>query len=869
MRFMRLSTTLKPFSLLMTISLFATVGCKTDQKDNASAYEKKEATLESKGWERLMKQEVMKRIDPALGYVPTERIEVARRYRDNQLAAGRIDALGWTERGPSNIGGRTRAVLIDKRDPTGNTIYASGVGGGIWKCTAFKSATPAWTKVNDFMPNLAISAMIQDPVNTNTFYAGTGEGWFNIDALKGIGIFKSTDGGVTWNLLASTSTFEYVQDLAIDNSGNLYASLRNQAGATRGVHRSADGGTSWTQVLGAPLAGFATGRAADLEVASNGDVYATLGIFSSGQIWKSPQDGANTGIAGAWNNITPTFPATTAQRIEVAVAPSNAQRVYAFAQNSTNSQVTAVMRSNDGGLTWTSVAVPSALNNGGASQTWYNLIAAVDPTNPDVLVAAGLNISRSTNGGTTWTTITSSGTVHVDHHVLIYDGAANLISGNDGGIFFSDNANSAGTPLWSNKNSGFNITQYYGVAIHPTTTNYMLAGAQDNGTHRFSNPGINVTTTVLGGDGMLSHIDQTDGQIQIVSNFQNNYRYSNNGGVSFTSASTAADTRFINPSDYDDAGNVLYTADIANQYNAFTNLEGAAAIITNNVASMTGRQVSCVKADPNAAHTIWLGCSTAESAGAGVTPILLKLTSANTNSPTVAVATTLSFLPAGAYVSCVDVEKNFPNNILLTCSNYGVTSVWQSTDGGVNFTAIEGNLPDIPVNFCLYAPRNVQLNGPTGGNGGVLLGTDLGVWTTSNINGAATQWISNNTGLANVSVPWLEYRSSDATVAAATHGRGVFTTTLPLATGVSNITNTKGFISYISNTASSLQIVKGNLPTTRTMQVQVFDMNGRMMISRQGAYQNTDINIGKLAAGSYTLLVLGDRKERFVGQFVK
>ena len=149
-------------------------------------------------------------------------------------------------------------------------------------------------------------------------YAATGEGWFNIDAVRGNGIFKSTDGGNSWSLLPSTVNYEYVQDLVIDSNGNVYASLRNLVSTERGVMRSTNGGTSWTQVLGAPLPGFTTGRASDLEAATNGDIYAALGIFGRSVVMKSSFaiHGLNTGGLGTWTNITPVTPTAT-QRTEI------------------------------------------------------------------------------------------------------------------------------------------------------------------------------------------------------------------------------------------------------------------------------------------------------------------------------------------------------------------------------------------------------------------------------------------------------------------------------------------------------------------------------------------------------------------------
>ncbi len=823
---------------------------------------------ETDGMELAMRQEFMMTRDPALNIVPRERLDAARAYMNNILN-GRVTALAWQERGPNNVGGRTRAIMIDKRDASGNTVFAGSVGGGIFKSTNFTSATPTWAPVNDLMSNLAITVLYQDQAHPDTMFAATGEGWFNIDAIRGGGIFKSTDGGTTWNLMSSTSGFEYVQDFVIDNNGNLYASLRNLTSANRGVMRSTDRGATWVQVLGAPLAGFATGRATDLEIAANGDVYAALGIFGRSVVMKSSfaTNGVNTGALGTWTNITPTTPTVT-QRTEILLAPSDPQRVYLLMQDSATVQVLNIFRSTDGGNNWTTLTAPTALNNGGASQTWYNLTGAVDPNNADVLIVGGLNLSKSTNAGDNWSTITSSGTVHVDHHALVYNGSSNLINGNDGGIYFTTNANAA-TPSFTNKNNGYNVTQYYGCDVHPSNTNYFLAGAQDNGTQKFTAAGINTTTNATGGDGGFCHIDQTDGQLQITSNTGNSYNRSLNGGASFASLGGTINNnrgQFINPTDFDDAQKVLYCGDDPGRYYCISNLSGTPSGLVVSVLEFSNREVTAVRVDASAANTIWVGASFGTTAA--LVPMVVKYSNANTGSPTAVVNTTIA-AAAGAAISSIDVDPANSNHILVTLSNFGVVSVWESTNGGTSFVSIEGNLPDMPVRWGIFAPANAQLNGASGGNGGIILGTELGVWTTSQINGAATQWIPNNAGLANVRTDMLKYRASDNTVAAATHGRGLYTTVLPtVVTGINNPVNTKDFIDYISADKNRLMIDIGTLQT-KTMTVSIYNSSGQQVNLSSGKYQNTNIDISRLASGAYTARITGDKKENYIKQFVK
>lgn len=864
----KFSSSLYLFSVTLILgALF--LGCKD------SSFEEEDERLEMDGMEKAMKQEFFMTRDPALNIIPTKRLLSAFHFMSNARTTQTSD-LTWTERGPNNIGGRSRTIMIDKRDPTGNTVFAASVSGGIFKTNNFTSSSASWIAVNDLMANLTVSVLVQDRSNLNIMYAGTGEGWFNVDAQQGGGIFKSTDGGVTWTQLSSTSLFEYVQDIVIDNNGNIYAALRNitSAGA-RGVMRSTNGGSTWTQVLGLPLTNLAytTGRAADLEVASNGDLYATLGIFSRTMVLKSSfaTNGANTGAAGRWTIITPAH-ANVTFRGEIAVAPSDPQRLYLMMQDSATDKVLTFYTSTNGGTSWTSINVTNgsplddALNNGSSSQTWYDLIAAVDSTNANTVVVGGIELAKSTDGGTTWSSISTPSTVHVDQHALVFFNSSRLLVGNDGGIYYTSNFSSS-NPSFVQKNNGFNATQFYGCDFHPTDENYFLAGAQDNNTQKFTLPGINSTTPVVGGDGGIPHIRQTDGQLQIGAVTNNTYYRSLNGGGSFSVLSSVNNGRgqFINPTDFDDANNILYAGDDIGQYYCITALNATPAGAIKSISQMGDRAVTAIKLDPVAANTVWIGASTVEASTTSLAPVLIKVSNANTT-PVVAFTTNIA-VGNGAYISSIDVDPSNTNNVLVTLSNFGVTSVWQSTNGGTTFTNIEGNLPDMPVYWGLFAPPGAQLSSGVGG--GIILGTALGVWTTSSANGTSTQWTANNNGLANVPVYMIKYRSANTSLVAATHGRGLYTTTLTgVVTGVSNNVITKNFIKYISSDVGQLLVVKGDLNVLK-MQVQIYDAMGQLMYNKEHPYQNLSIPISTFSKGNYIVKIQGNNKENFVQQFVK
>ncbi|HEX3131658.1 MAG TPA: hypothetical protein VH394_30255, partial [Thermoanaerobaculia bacterium] len=139
----------------------------------------------------------------------------------------------WTQLGPGNVGGRTRALVIDPVNP--KNMYAAGVAGGVWKSV---DGGQSWKALDDLMANLAVSTLVLDPKDPKVLYAGTGEGYFNGDGVRGAGVFRSANGGATWARLAATADFHYVNDLAVSakDPRRIYAATRT------GVWRSLNSG---------------------------------------------------------------------------------------------------------------------------------------------------------------------------------------------------------------------------------------------------------------------------------------------------------------------------------------------------------------------------------------------------------------------------------------------------------------------------------------------------------------------------------------------------------------------------------------------------------------------------------------------------
>ena len=162
-----------------------------------------------------MEQNFFMTMDPALRRVPSERL--ARAFEAAELSRSRNQrTVDWTEHGPDNVGGRTRAIMFDPNDATYKKFWAGGVAGGLWYTDDITADSPVWNQINDFWANIAVTTITYDPTNTDIYYVGTGEGWYNIGAVRGGGIWKTTDGGNTWSLLSYTidnDEFYYVQKI--------------------------------------------------------------------------------------------------------------------------------------------------------------------------------------------------------------------------------------------------------------------------------------------------------------------------------------------------------------------------------------------------------------------------------------------------------------------------------------------------------------------------------------------------------------------------------------------------------------------------------------------------------------------------------
>lgn len=692
-------------------------------------------------------------LDVDLGVVPQNKLIAAidegkRRLKlqavDNRRG-GTISYPKWNERGPSNVGGRTRAIMIDKANH--NRVWLGGVSGGLWRTEDITRQDPQYVKLADYLNNISISAIAQDPNNLQTIYVGTGEGYPNADAAAGTGIFKTTDDGQSWEWVPSTQnvSFSEVYEIYVHTNGDIYVCTDNA-----GILRSTDGAETWEKVLGTSLSGANNNQFLDFKyMEANQTFYAS----NRTSIFKS-----TTGARGEWDNIgddQPGFP-NNVDRIEFDVCPNDPDVIYilgnvgGFASN--------IYQTINGGVSWVSRAVPPIFGDYG--QGWYDLDIAVDPFNCLHITVGGVSTADSHNQGLTFQSFNND--IHSDIHNVTYDPTdlGRVLVGCDGGIWFSEDYGQSTT----NKSVNYVTTQFYGCAIHPAAgSSYVMGGAQDNGTNAVDDPGLSAARHVTGADGMWCFIDQTDPNIHLSSSQNGGWNISYNGGDNF-GGGVDIEANWVDWSDYDNNAHILYgqvSQGGVNDVDFFRwkvkdvpSVEEIVDISNQNI------NVTAVLVDPNMPNRVYFG---------GQSGMVIKVDNADQGLSVQ--GTVFADLPGNASVSCIYMDKQTSSDVLISLNNYGsnLKNIWLSNTGGQDWNSIEGDLPDLPVYWAIFDP---------GDHDRAMIATEAGIWTTDDIDGDNTHWLPTDpaNGMPFVRVSMLRVRDSDKVVLAGTYGRGMMTT---------------------------------------------------------------------------------------------
>ncbi|HXC06771.1 MAG TPA: T9SS type A sorting domain-containing protein [Bacteroidia bacterium] len=738
------------------------------------------------------------RFDPVL--VATELEDYKRNHATRSVSSG----ANWNYAGnasvPANGGGDGRVNHVRFYPGNPNILYACTPSGGLWKST---DGGNSWATNTDQLGDLGICDIAFDPHNPNIQYIGTGD-CENPGTLTPttVGVLKSTDGGATWNatglhytLASSGPSYKTINQLKMEGT-TLWAA------STFGLWMSVDSGTTWVNKLNQNI------KSVEFEPFHPSVVYAgsDYGVF-----YRST-NGGNT-----FTTITAGLPATGAGRMTVGVSPADSNVVYVVAADATYGDLHGVYRSSNRGQSFVlQTSYPNILSgsnagNDSSGNGWYSLPLLVSPTNADTLFSGGVNIWMSGDKGVTWSLVTQwygSGApyVHADQHQLIFapGSSSTIYSANDGGIFKTTDKGAT----WTDYSNNLEIGQLYSVGLSAVTPGLSISGWQDNGTST-SSPSW---SQVYGGDGEVCFFDYTNDNNMFASWQNGNLVYSNDGGISFNSATNGITEQgpwttlwFQDPQNpsvlYSGFMNVWMSADQGNSW--------------SQLSTWGTSTISALAVAPSNTQFIYAG-----------QPDSLFMTY-NGGSSWININGTLPFNAAS--LTDIAIDPLNPLKVWVTFSGFvAADKVYYSSNGGATWSNISHGLPNLPVNTIVYHP---------GSPDGIYVGTDMGIYYQDSI---SRTWIAYNTGLPNVVIADLQISSSDNILYAATYGRGLWKSTTSFASGIAPMPSALSRVNVYPNPSGGALTFECTLPVGM-YEVKITDMLGR-------AVYNDKINI----TGTYT-----------------
>ena len=830
-------------------------------------------------------------MDPSTGRpMPELALTTQEELRAQRMAlrgVGGDSSNPWIDRGPNDQGGRTRGIMFDPNDINNanpaddyTRVFSGGVSGGLWVNDDITDVNSSWNLVPGVQENIAVTVIVADPNDSNKMYVGSGEPYLGADgAVIGRGVYRSLDGGVTWDNIIGGYTgvsnggqdvdgIFYVSDIVARNNDGvteLYAAFPsgryveasspiNTLGAdSRGLYKSVDDGDTWTR-FDIQFFNGTYQNPNDIEIDANNNIWLTTTVNEfnqgGGDIWSST-DGNTFSLIRSFSG---------ARRTELEPHPTNPNIFWVVCNIGNQADIFMTTDAFVANQNTTVVNEPNDADNGipasdyTRNQAFYNLPVEADENGN--LYVGGIDLFISTTSGANWTQISKWSNnnnlgalqvplVHADQHAIVFRPGTNdteAVLGNDGGIYYSaDLANSFGTTNGIQpRNKDYNTIQFYsGSIVQASTSTNLAGGTQDNGTQFVTNavPGANGYTDPVGGDGGFTEFSAA-GDYVITTYPGNTPRFLNYPSfTNITSIAAFGGGSFINQATLDKNLDILYT-DASSGANGFAIerisefIPGGSAIDNSLITSgLLNSRPSALKVSPftTGSTTLFTGLQNGS---------LLRSTTANFNP----VWTDIS---GPSFVGSIsDIEFGLTEQeIFVTMYNYGVQSVWFTNDAGTTWTSIEGNLPDLPVRCILTNPLIPEE---------LIIGTELGVWATPDYTIANPLWIQAFNGMSDVVVTDLDLKASDNTILATTFGRGFFTsqfTSQPLS-----VLESEFNVSVITlfPTISNGQITIKSERDLTDVRINILNINGQVVYSTQSniSTSNTDLNLA-LNAGMY------------------
>jgi len=687
-------------------------------------------------------------------------LEGQRRQRALAVAGPDDRVAPWSPLGPANIGGRTLCLAIRPDDP--DVLFAGSASGGLWKSTTGGVGAAAWQYVDTGYPVLGVSTIAIDPGDPDVMYIGTGEAYDHDDSIGGdvvrttrgsygVGILKSTDGGVSWT---PSLDWTYEQSRGV---WMIQIDPRDPqvlfAATTEGVFKSTNAGGSWTLVHPVVMAMDVRIHPLNPDI-----VFAAHGNFSSPGvgIYRST-DGGQT-----WMRLTTGLPATWSGKAGLALAPGAPDTVYASIGDVDAGR--GLYKSIDRGDTW----VPINPFGYQEYQGWYSHYVVVSPFDPQTLFTGGVEIYRSTDGGATlgvrtnWQSvyfgtsppqgpIGGSNYAHADQHFAVWHPTDpnTIYFTSDGGIFKSTDLGATFQSLIG----GYQTTQFYnGFSNSGSNPALAMGGLQDNFPVIYQ--GTSAWRRVIGGDGTWTAINPTDDATIFASTQYLAVQRSRNGGNTWTviAPPTAADdvTAFAAPYVLAPSRPAVLYAGRTRVYRSGN--EGSGWTATNGGLRLDGG---------NPVLALAISRTNDAVVYAGTAPLAGRARLFRTRNSG-ALWTDITGVLPDRYPSDLAVDPADDRKVYVTFMGFGTSHAFRSTDGGDTWIDIGAGLPDVPASAVEVDPAHP---------GVIYLGTDLGVFVSAD-DGAA--WHPFGRGMPQAMVNDLKVFAAGGVLRAATHGNGAW-----------------------------------------------------------------------------------------------
>lgn len=833
-------------------------------------------------------------VDPSTGEIPHDIRQKELRFsrtiptRQSYYKSRKIrkSERNYELAGPFNVGGRTREMALDIRNE--KVIIAGGISGGIWKTT---NGGTTWYRTSDPSNRNSVSSLAQDirTEKEDTWYYGTGELVGNsakslAAPYRGDGIYKSTDGGESWVALESTSKaspdkftsqFQYIWGIET-NHMNL-SEDEVLVAAYGGILRSLDGGNSWEVKLGQEL--LDPGHDSDLNE-SNASFYTSIRKTSKGYFFATLSSATSSGKfskdggfyfsmdGNDFIDITPPDLPGYHERTVIGISGDEKQ-VYFLTEEGDEAQVSFrrmdIESVTDGTIThrWTNLShnIPKFGGDFGDydTQIGYNMVVEVHPQNPGVIYMGGTNLYRSTDGftserNTKWIggySPVGTGAVYPGHypdqHFLVFfpSNPKRMLSANDGGIRITTD-NLADSVKWTSLNNGYITSQFYTTAQQSDkATPLILGGMQDTGSHLKSVTGENAAwTRILGGDGGYCAI--TPNQSYFYVSFQESQIYR----LTLTESSRELTSYarvdplgvgedknqpylFINPFILDPLNHNRMFLTGGNELWKNTNLSQIPS------GSQNKTKVNWTRIpDTQIASGVYTALEKARDQDilyAGTfkeRPTIYAIENASTNTEQV-VSIKSPLFPSRGHIICIAVNPEDAGHFVVVFSNYNVSSLFMTTDGGDTFEDISGNLEEFPdgtgngpsVRWAEIIPK---MNGYE-----YFVGTSVGLYSSSDIQGNNTFWVKESEDdIGHSVVSMLDYRAVDGRLVIATHGNGTYEVLLEETRPFKNQLEPEKDIILTQNYPNPFDdqtLIEFSIPEDDEVRIDLYDNTGRLI----------------------------------------